>query len=649
MYPERVLKTLQRAQADLNMGDAGAAIRELEKIVRKFPKGFECWLLYGQAKGRLGDHAGAESCFRKAAAIQPKNVDGWYNLGISLETRKLHAQAASAYRKALACLDTPHPAVCRNLASCYIELGDYAQAVPVCEALASAANNSDAWALLGIACQGAVRYEQARDAYLHALGRGGQNNYTIHLNLGSCYSVLNDFGNAALQARRALELKPDDQVALHNLGSALFNAGHVEEAIDVFGKCALPGASASLLLALNYLDPPNPERLLAEHEAAMAKAAAGIAARALQRSKSPDEKLRIGFVSPDFREHPVAHFIEGMLSQIDRDRFELFYYSDVRQTDTDAVTARFQALGDRWHETAELDDAALDALVRSHDIHVLVDLAGHTHTRLHAFARRMAPVQATYLGYSATTGLAAMDYLLADDVLVQEPADEAHYSEQVVRLGPVLATYTPPADNVSVPPLPMLANAHPTFGSFAPLRKISPSTVRLWAAALHAVPAARMLVMGKGLHTEAMQQRFLEPFLQQGLDASRFILRGSAPMEEYLRTYAEVDLILDTVPWNGHTTTLHALWMGVPTLSVSGGHHAARFGEMVLKAAGLDRFLARDPQDFAQRAQAITADAASLSTLRATLRERLLASPLCDHRSMARRFEEACLAMWSAQ
>jgi predicted O-linked N-acetylglucosamine transferase (SPINDLY family) len=192
----------------------------------------------------------------------------------------------------------------------------------------------------------------------------------------------------------------------------------------------------------------------------------------------------------------------------------------------------------------------------------------------------------------------------------------------------------------------MLVNSYPTFGSFAPMRKISPTTVRLWTAALNAVPEARMLVMGKGLHTEAMQNRFLEPFVQQGIDSTRFILRGSASLEEYLRTYNEVDLILDTAPWNGHTTTLHALWMGVPTLSVKGAHHAARFGEMVLKAADLENFLALDLADFSRRAKAITDDPASLSLLRGQLRERLLASSLCDHVAMARRFEEACLAMW---
>lgn len=629
------------------MGDAVAASRELEKVVRKFPKGFDCWLLYGQAKGQLGDHGGAELCFRKAVSIQPKNAEGWYSLGISLAARSLHEQAVSAYRKALSCLGTPHPDLCRNLASCYIELGDYAQAVPLCEELANSKNNSDAWARLAIAYQGAVRYDQARDAYLSALKKGGENSYTIHLNLGTCYSVLNDFESAAVHARRALELKPDDPVALHNLGSALFNVGHVQEAIDSFRKSSLPGASASLLLALNYLDPPRPELLRKEHEAAMAKLASFVQSRTLEKNKSSDEKLRIGFVSPDFREHPVTYFIEGMLSEIDRSRFELFFYSDVRDTDADDVTARLRALGDHWRETAELDDEAVDILVRSHNIHILIDLAGHTHTRLHAFARRLAPVQATYLGYSATTGLAQMDYLLADDVLVQDKSDEVHYSEQVVRLGPVLASYKPPIDNAPVHPLPMLENGYPTFGSFAPLRKISPTTVRLWAAALNAVPEARMLVMSKGLHTEAMKQRFLEPFMQQGIDASRFILCGSGSLDEYLRTYARIDMILDTIPWNGHTTTLHALWMGVPTLSIKGQHHTSRFGEMVLKAMDLDEWIADDLPDFAARAKAMTDDSRQLAELRAQLRPRLLASRLCDHRAMARRFEQACVAMWT--
>lgn len=646
MYPERVLKSLQRAKTSLHIGDIVAANKELEKAVSKFPKGFDCWLLFGQAKGRMGDHGGAERCFRKAVNLQPRSADAWFNLGIALSTRALHADAADAYRKALACSDRPYPEIYRNLATCYMELGDYVQAVALCEALVVVQSNGDAWTMLGIACQGAVRYEQALDAYLNALAKGA-NNYTVHLNIGTCYSVLNDYENAARHAERALAFHPNDAVALHNMGSALFNLGLISEAIEAFGKSTLPAASASLLLALNYIDPPCPARLRREHEAAMAKATSGIASRILPKHRRPGERLRIGLVSPDFREHAVAHFIEGMLSEVDRSRFELFYYSDVPASETDALTQRFQSMSEHWRDMAGADDDALDLRVREDGIHILIDLAGHTHTRLRAFARRMAPVQATYLGYSATTGLAQMDYLLADDVLVRNELDEAHYSEQVIRLGPVLATYTPPSMDTAVSPLPMLANGYPTFGSFAQLRKISPTTVRLWTAVLNAVPDARIMVMGKGLHMDAARKRYLAPFVAQGIDPSRFILRGSGSLDAYLRTYAEVDLILDSTPWNGHTTTVHALWMGVPTLAVRGVHHTSRFGEMVLKAMDLDEFVAHDLPDFAARAKAVTGNPRHLADLRMQLRTRLLASPLCDHQAMARRFEQACVTMWA--
>lgn len=645
MYPERVMKALQRAQANLNAGNPSAAMADLEKAVQKYPKGYDCWLLYGQAKGGVGDHEAAERCFRKAIALQPKNIDGWNNLGISLSSRQMYQPAADAYLKAVDLDPLAHPDIYHNLGSCLLELEQYEDAARVFEATSMRKDSSDIWALLAIAYQGLMRYEQARDAYLKALARGG-NGYTVNLNLGTCYSVLNDCENAALYAQRALAIKPDDPVALHNLGSALFNAGRVQEAIDAYAKSTLPDASASLLLSLNYLDPPSPAQLRSQHEATMARETAGIERHPLQKTRKPEQRLRVGLVSPDFREHPVAHFIEGMLSRIDRRRFELFFYSDVRKADTDNVTARFQALCDQWRDTADADDDALAALVRGDEIHVLIDLAGHTHTRLKAFARRLALVQASYLGYSATTGLAEMDYLLADDVLVPDQASEAHYSEQVMRLGPVLASYTPPDDAVAVAPLPMQENGYPTFGSFAQLRKISPSTVQLWVDALNAVPHSRMLVMGKGLHTDAVKERFLSPFMAQGIDPSRFILRGSGSMEEYLRAHGDIDLILDTAPWNGHTTTMHALWMGVPTLSVKGNHHTSRFGEMVLRAASLEEYLVNDKSDFGARAAALVSDPARMAKERAQMRSRLMASPLCDHDAMARHFENACMSMW---
>lgn len=646
MYPERVMKALQRAKTALNAGDAAGALPDIEKALQKCPKGFDCWLLNGQAKGLLGDHAGAEQCFRKAIAIEPKNLDGWNNLGISLSSRGLYPAAIEAYNKAIACVLQAPPDIYHNLASCHLELGQYRQAATLYEHVVLRKDSGDVWALLAISYQGLDRYHDALAAYLLAQSKGA-GGYTLHLNLGTCYNVLNDFDAAATHAQLALDAAPGDAVALYNLGIARKGAGDIAGAIEAFAHSTLPAATSARLMTLNFVDPAAPQELRREHQAAMAQATAGVAPRSFARQRQPGDPLRIGLVSADLREHPVAFFVEGLLSKLDRSRLELFIYSDARQAD--AVTERLRALGHQWRETFDASDERLAELFEEDGIDLAIDLAGHTNGgRMPAFAARLAPVQAAYLGYGATTGLAAMDYLLTDDIVAPDAEAATHFTERLQSLGPVLATYTP-ATELPVAPAPLTTRGHPTFGSFAQLCKISPSTIELWAEALSAVPAARMVVMTKGLHTAAAQQRFLAPFAARGIGAERFTFRQPGPMAAYLEAHGEIDLILDSVPWNGHTTTMHALWMGVPTLSVKGAHHAGRFGEMLIKAARLDDYLAKDRADFGARAAALVAAPAKLAQDRAGLRARLLASPLLDHDAIARRFEQACAAMWDAR
>lgn len=647
MYPERVAKALQRAQANLNAGDAHAALVDLEKAVQKFPKGFQCWLLYGQAKGRLGDHVGAEQCFRKAVSILPRDINGWNCLGLSYSARGMFQPAADAFSKAVMCAPLAHPDIYHNLGSALLELGRYQEAATVYEETIPRKDTGDLWALLAMCYKGMERYQDALQANLKALERG-ITGYTIHLNLSSCYSILKDFDSAEKHARAALDAKPGDDAALLNLGLAQMEAGLIQEGLHSLSQSARPDACAARLLALQYIDPVIPQALREAHEAATEALTAGIEARHIVRELKPGERLRVGFVSGDLRLHPVAFFLEGLMSRLDRSQLEVFVYSEVRKPD--AVTERFRAMGDHWRETAGIGDDAFVERVDLDALHVLVDLVGHTNgSRMTAYARRLAPVQATYLGYSGTTGLRQMDYVLSDTVLVPGSDAESHYTEQVVRLGPVLATYTPPANAAPGSPLPMDANGYPTFGSFAQRKKISPATIDMWISALKAVPDAKLMVMSSGLSTAAARESFAALFTGVGIDAQRLVLRGPGTMEEYLDAHSQVDVIFDTMPWNGHTTTMHALWMGVPTLTVEGVHHASRLGASVARAAGLERYVVAQPADFAARAAQIVREPARLREERATMRNRLSTSPLFDHDAIARSFGAACAAMWKAR
>ncbi|BAL22559.1 glycosyltransferase family 41 protein [Azoarcus sp. KH32C] len=650
-YPERTLKALQRARTQLAAGGVQDAIRELQKVVAKVPKGEEGWMLLAQAYCQRGAHDQALNCYERVTRISPRNAIAWFNLGIAHATLHRYAEAVKAYAEAIRHTGGDHPAAVINMGWCFIQLDQYDMALQVFEAyLEDFAANAEVYSLIGIARQGLQDSAAAADAYRKAL-EFGPGDYTLHLNLGSCLHVLHDYRGAAEHAARALDFQRDDPVARFNLGTALFALGEIDKARGTWEGVPRPEATLSRLAALSYLEPFDGERLLAEHRAwGNALAAACAAEPALtppMPAPGPRPKLRLGFVSPDFREHPVAFFLEGLLRHIDRERFELFLYFDA--PNRDEVTARFQMLADAWIElypTRDPRDAA--QRIRADQVDILFDLAGMTSPRIEMFGRRIALVQTSYLGYASTTGVPTIDYVLSDARLDPPGRTEAHYSETLVRLGNCFATYTPPSGAPLPAGRPMKRKGYPVFASVARLSKISDGALDLWCAALRSVPDARLLILAQGLHHAATQAALLERLTRRRVAPERVELRGSVPMEEYLELHSDVDLMLDTTPWSGHTTTLHGLWMGVPTVTFEQAHHAGRFTTMVMESAGLPEFVARDAEGFGEHVRRLLTDDALMDRVRAEGRELVRSSPLMDHAGLARAFEAACSAMWDA-
>ncbi|HJV25594.1 MAG TPA: tetratricopeptide repeat protein [Aromatoleum sp.] len=651
VYPERTLKALQRARTQLAAGKAQDAIRELQKVVAKVPKGEEAWMLLAQAYGQRSAHGEALDCYQRVTRISPKNAVAWFNLGMAHTTLRRYAEAIKAYAEAIRHTGGDYPAAVMNMGRCFIQLDQYDMALQVFEAyLEDFSPNADVYSLTGIARQGQQDSAAAAEAYRKALefGPGG---YTLHLNLGSCLHVLHDYRGAADHAARALDFQRDDPVARFNLGTALFALGEIDKARETWKGVPRPEATLSRLAALSYLEPFDGEGLLAEHrtwgEALVAACAAEAALAPPIPRPGPRAKLRLGFVSPDFREHPVAFFLEGLLRHLDRERFELFLYFDA--PNRDEVTARFQRLADRWVELYPTrDPRAAAERIRADQVDVLFDLAGMTSPRVEVFGRRIAPVQVSYLGYASTTGLPTIDYVLSDALLDPPGLTEAHYSEKLVRLGNCFATYTPPAGAPLPAERPMKRKGYPVLASVARLNKISDGALDLWCSALRSVPDARLLILAQGLHHAGIQAALLERLTQRGVAPERVELRGSLPMRAYLELHSDIDLMLDTTPWSGHTTTLHGLWMGVPTVTFEQAHHAGRFTTMVMENAGLPEFVARDAAGFSEQVRRLLADDALMDRVRAEGRERMRSSALMEHAALARAFQDACHTMWAA-
>ena len=355
----------------------------------------------------------------------------------------------------------------------------------------------------------------------------------------------------------------------------------------------------------------------------------------------------MGLLSGDLHDHPVGYFVEGILSQLTSNpsaKLVLIAYHN--HFYTDALTVRIKACCQGWHSTMGVSDEALSKRIRDDGIDILIDLSGHTaRNRLPLFAWKPAPVQVSWLGYFATTGVAAIDYLIADPWTMPE-TEEAYFTEKIWRLPETRLCFTPPDVDVEVSPLPALSNDYITFGCFNNLAKMNDDVVALWARVLASVPGSRLFLKAKQFKDVSTQQNTIERFAAHGINADRLILEGFESREKYLAAYHRIDIALDPFPYPGGTTSVEGLWMGVPVLTLAGERFLSRQGVGILMNAGLSEWVAADIDDYVTRAMSHSAGLQRLAALRKGLRQQVLVSPVFDAPRFARHFEAALRGMW---
>ncbi|MFZ5791385.1 MAG: tetratricopeptide repeat protein [Pseudomonadota bacterium] len=667
-------------------GEPEAALAHIATALALNPRFVDAHLWQGMALQALGRFAEAEAAYRRTLELSPRHFDALNNLGTALLQQGRPAEAATLFERAIAVVGTRAEAH-YNLGNALKSLGKTEDAATrYRRALALKPDSVEAQTNLGVALVELRRPQEALPCLERAVALDPTRPES-HFNLGRTLKDLARTEQAEASYRTALELQPEYPDARISLASLLIELGRREEAVEhlrytVETSPESVAAASSLLMMLNYDPDLDPAAVAQEHRRLGAAIVARVRASSdkaerppvapakagaqghrtsptpwvpafagttawNQRSRDPERRLKLGYLSPDYRAHSCAFFIEPLFAAHDRAQVEVIAYSNTPTED--GVTERIKGLVDGWRPVRHLDDDALARLVAGDAIDILIDLAGHTDGgRPSLLALKPAPILVAWLGYPNSTGLSTVDCRITDAVADPPGAADAHHTERLLRLPRCFLCYRPPADAPDPALTGPAEQGAPVFGCFNTAPKLNPAVARLWARILNAVPGARLKLRALQFRYAAATEAARAMFAGAGVDPARLALSAWRPtIREGLADYDGIDVALDPFPYNGTTTTCEALWMGVPVVTLEGRAHAGRVGASLLSALGLaDALLARDPDDYVAKAVALAQDRARLRRWRAELRARMAASPLMDGGGFARALEAGYREAW---
>lgn len=666
-------------------------LREAEAIYRNIlsadPNDADALHMLGLLAHHTGRPAAALELIRSAIGLYPDAAPFHNNLGLVLAGQAAWEQAIAAFGRAVALLPDM-PEAHNNLGSALRNAGRLEEAIASHrQAIALRQDMPEAHDALGVALKEkdlldeaiaeheraiklrpnfAIAYSNLADALrlkkqfeesIAACRRAIAilpNNPEPHVNLANALAETEQPDEATAEYRAAIALRPDLAEAHKNLAGVLKDVALLDEAMAEYRAAELikpsPTTGDNLLYTSYYHPRYGSAAILAEHRAWNDRYAAPLISliRPLETDRSANRRLRIGHVSPDFRDHCLSFFTIPLFKHHDHASFELFCYSNVARPDE--ITARIRGYADEWRDVSRMGDQQVGDLIRKDRIDILVDHTLHmAGNRLLVFAQKPAPVQATWIAYPGTSGLTTMDYRLSDPHLdplaaVGEPtADPSAYSERTICLPHTFWCYDPRTEEPPVNDLPAIATGHITFGCLNNFCKINEGTLDLWAKVLSSTPDSRLLLLAP---RGSARERVAGRLRRGGVDPSRVEFVSRQPRQRYLELYHRIDLCLDTIPYTGHTTTLDALWMGVPTVTLAGQTAVSRGGKSILTNAGLGNLVAQSNEQFQQIAISLAHDLPQLRELRSILRQRMQQSPLMNAPQFARGMEAAYRRMW---
>ena len=680
MKNDGVNMLLQQVAALFQQGNLVEAEKAALKLLEFSPKHIGATQLLGGIKASLGEYQSAFDLFSTVVELNPNLPGNFNNLGYVLHMMGRLDEARSACLRAiqlnpdfaeahntlavilkdLGHMDEAFNAIQRaiqirsdfveahnTLVVILMDMGRFHDALPVCQRMIQLRPDfAEAYNLLAIVLHQLGRLEEALVACDQSIKLRA--NFSVFYNTrGNLLNEQSRMQDALDAYSQAIEINPELADSYYNRGNVLGNLGRFVEAEADYSKAMMldpqhADAHSNLLFVhASAACLPHHEMLEQQKQWDNVHGEQGrLNAISIEPIKKKEgEIIRVGYVSADFCMHPVSYFFEPLLAAHDRNKFEIFCYANMFELQADSVTNRLRDLADHWRFVKNKSDTELANLIRQDEIDILIDLSGHTRgNRLKVFTYRPAPIQATYLGYCASSGLQAMDYWITDDVL--HPLDTAELStETIIRLPRCSFCYQPPQEaNIHVSRID--GDNGIVFASYSHLSKLQPVVIDVWSKILKNVAGSRLLIMNKYMADVAARSKLVDQFKLHDIGEDRLIIKIHLSYEDYYKSYSEVDIVLDPFPRTGGTTTADALWMGVPVVTLEGNNYVERISASKLHAVGLDELIAYGQNEYVEIASRIAGDEAYLHSLRENLRDRMVSSSLCDADGLAKAMEK---------